>query len=135
MSPIGFGRLWGASCEDAVRAVVNRGSADQLESFGAIEYPYNKQMGKAFDVGEARFELRKNFKNAFRVVFGAETLGDLLGILVRTSHIPDWLRRKHNQRSLGQLCPSGAKARSFLAANGTAESRALPEASSVLRSE
>ena len=68
-----------------MRPVVNGRRADQLESFGSIEHPQNEQMRKAFNVGEAGFELRKDFENAFRVVFGAETFGDLLRILVRTS--------------------------------------------------
>ena len=86
---------WRSGCDYAVRTIVNGRSANQLESFGAIEYPHNKQMGKAFDVGEACFELRKNFKNAFRVVLSAETLGDLLRACVGTLDLSDGLRRKH----------------------------------------
>src|ERR1700680_152787 len=52
-------------------------------------------MRRALDVGEARFELRQNFENAFRVVLGVETFGDLLRTLVRTSHVSDWSRREH----------------------------------------
>jgi hypothetical protein len=51
--------------------MVNGRSSNQIESFGAIEYPQNKQMRKAFDMGEARFELRQDFENTFRVMFGA----------------------------------------------------------------
>ncbi len=52
-------------------------------------------MRKALNVGEASFELRKDFENAFRIVFDAETFGDLLRILVWASHISNRLRRKH----------------------------------------
>src|SRR5579864_8300338 len=86
---------WGSGCENAVRAIVDGRSADQFESFGAIEYPHHKQMRKAFDVGQARFEWRKNFKNALRLMLGAKALGDFLGVMVGTSHISDRLRRKH----------------------------------------
>src|ERR1700674_1674967 len=86
---------WRSGCENAVRTIVNGRSADQLESFGAIEYPQNKQMGKAFDVGEACFELRKNFESPLRIVFGAEPFGDFVGVVVRSFGVPDGLRRKH----------------------------------------
>src|ERR1700686_3288999 len=33
---------WRVGCENAVRTIVNGGSGNQLESFGAIEYPQNK---------------------------------------------------------------------------------------------
>ena len=79
-------------------------------------------MRKALDVGEARFELRQNFESAFRVVFGVETFGDLLRILVRTSHVSDWSRREHMElirrdtiltRASFQNCAFGTSHSSF----------------------
>ena len=65
------GTSWRAGGEDAVGTMVSGRSSNQIESLGAIEYPQNKQMRKAFDMGEARFELGKDFENTFRVMLGA----------------------------------------------------------------
>ena len=85
----------GASGEDAVRAIVDGRSAEQFESLGAIEFPEDDEMGEAFDVGEAEFELGIDVENALGIVFYAETFGNLSGVFVRTAYGADWLRDKH----------------------------------------
>ena len=96
-------RIWtprGTGSEDAVRAIVDRGRAQQLESFRAIEDPYNEQVRESLDVGEAGFEFWQDFEDAFGFVFGARTFGDLLGGLVGSFGVSDGLRGEHMFRSV-----------------------------------
>jgi hypothetical protein len=85
----------GAGGEDAVWAVIDGRSAEQLIIFGAVEDPDDEQVREAFDVGEAEGELREDFEEAFGIVPGAWTFGDLLGVVVWTFYMSDGLGRKH----------------------------------------
>ena len=67
--------------EDAMRAAIVCGRmCDEIEIGGAIELPENEQMGKAFDVSQAGFELGKKSQNSFGIVPGVKAFGDLLGV-------------------------------------------------------
>jgi hypothetical protein len=85
-----------AGGEDAVRAVVDGRSAEQLIIFGAVEDPDDEQVREAFDVGEAEGELREDFEDAFGFVLGAGTFWDLLSVVVGTFYVSDGLRGKHD---------------------------------------
>lgn len=96
-------RIWtprGTRSENAVRAIVDGRRAQQLESFGAIEDPYNEQVREALDVGEASCEFWQDFEDAFGFVFGAWTFGDLLGVVVGRLGVSDGLRGEHMFRSV-----------------------------------
>jgi len=98
-------RVWtsgGASCEDAVRAVVDGRSAEQLEPLGAIKHPQDDQMRETFDVGEAGCELREDFENSFGFVLGAWTFRDFMRVLVGSSRVSDGLWGKHEAWSVSQ---------------------------------
>ena len=85
-----------AGGEDSVRAIVDGRRAEKFESFRAVEDPYNEEVRETLDVGEAGFELWKDFENPFGFVFSAGAFGDLLRALVGTLHLPDRLRGKHD---------------------------------------
>ena len=91
----GVGTPRGAGGEDAVRAIIDGRRAEQIESLGAVEYPEDEQVGEALDVGEAGGELRQDFEDAFRFVFGAGAFGDLFCVLVRASDVADGLGGEH----------------------------------------
>src|SRR5260221_7425990 len=90
-----IGTSGGAGGEDAVRAIVNGRRAEQVEPLGAVEEPQNEEMREAFDVGKAGFELREDFEDAFGIMFGVETFGNLLGAVVGSFGASDGLWGKH----------------------------------------
>jgi hypothetical protein len=93
--PNGIGTSRGPSREDAMGPIIDRGRTHQLKSLRPIKHPENEEVGETFDVGEASFELGKDFEDAICVVFGAETFRDLLGAFVGSFSVTDWLRSEH----------------------------------------
>jgi hypothetical protein len=81
----------GASCEYAVRAIVDGRSAEQFESLGAVELPEDDEMGEAFDVGEAELKLWLDVENALGLMFYSETFGDVFGVCVGAAYEADLL--------------------------------------------
>ena len=75
--------------EDAVRAVVDGRSAEQLESFGAVEDPENEEVREAFDVSETGLEFRKDFEDTLGLMFGAGSFGDVFRFGVRSLGVSD----------------------------------------------
>src|SRR5579863_7513234 len=92
----GVGATRGARGEYAVRALVERGAADQFEAFRPIESPDDKEMREALDVGQARLEFGEDFEDAFRIMFCAEALGNGSGIGVGAAHEADGSGNEHD---------------------------------------
>jgi hypothetical protein len=86
---------WGTGGEDSVGTIVRGRCAEQVESLGAVELPDDDEMGEAFDVGEALFELGQDFEYAFGVVFSAETFGDVFGGGEGTADVADGAGGEH----------------------------------------
>jgi len=91
----GIGTAWRSSSKDAMRAIVDRRRAHQVESIGTIKDPEHKQVGETLDVGQAGFELRQDFEDALRLVLDAKTFRNLLSVCVRTANVSNGLRGKH----------------------------------------
>jgi hypothetical protein len=85
----GIGASRGSRREDSVRAVVDGRSAEQLESFGAVEDPEDEEVREAFDVSEAELEFREDCEDALSLVFGAGSFGDVFRFGVRSFGVSD----------------------------------------------
>jgi len=72
-----------------MRTIIAGRTSEQVESFGAIEEPDDEEVREAFDVGEPGFELRQDFEHTFGLVLRSQSLGNLSGLLVGTSHTPN----------------------------------------------
>src|SRR5215472_527340 len=88
---------WRAGCKYAVRPIVGWRGAQQLEAFGAVEFPDHDEMGEAFDVGEPQLKLRQDPEYSFCLVFGPQSLGDFPGFPVGTTHKSNRLWCKHEK--------------------------------------
>jgi hypothetical protein len=84
-----------SSGKHAVRSIVERRCADQIEVTGSIELPDDEQMGETLDVGEPGLELRQNLEHTFCLVFRVKPLRNLRGSLVGAAHKSNRLGNKH----------------------------------------
>ena len=84
-----------SSRKHAVGASIEGWLPDQFKSLRAIEFPYDDEMRKAFDIGEAGRKLWQDFEYAIGVVFDAKTFGDFAGVFVGSGYEADWARGEH----------------------------------------
>jgi len=61
----------------------------EVEAVNAVEGPEDVEVGEALDVGEAGGELGQDAEDAFGLVLGAETFGDVGGGVVRADDVAD----------------------------------------------
>src|SRR6266849_1258217 len=77
--------------------------------------PDDDEMREALDVGEPRLKLGQDLEHSIGLVFGAEILGNLACVRVRTTHKSNRLRGKHK----GTMPPSSTLMRA-MSASGVA---------------
>ena len=95
----------GSRREHAVRSIIARWRAQQFESLRVIEYPDDDEVRETLDISESEPEFWQYFENTFRVVFRAQSFGNLASVLVRASDIPNGLRceQSHLPSSFGNF--------------------------------
>ena len=79
----------------SMRPIVGGRRTLQLKPLCPVELPENDQMRKALDVSKPQLKLGQNLKHAIRLVPGAQPLGNLARVLVRTTHKSNRPRCKH----------------------------------------
>lgn len=77
----------------AMFAIVKRRGTQEFEALGPIKFPKNKQMRKAFNVGETGGKFWQDLEPTLRVVLGAKTFGNFTGYFVGAANKSDWAKR------------------------------------------